>query len=222
MYGPGTAALPPRPTGRVTVVVLRVVFTVLPALTLGLAAWGSVLWLAVRFRRTLDWVLVPVVAVLAIVAFVLIGQAKDESSTQSDVGGGLLMFCMFAVPVYFLVMDLVRSARAPGPVAAAAYGYPGPAASPYLTGPRPAMVTGPIPGAISGPPATHGMTGRPGYGYGHPQPQPYQPHPPQPTPPPGPPAPPAHAPAVPAQPRISQVRAELDELSDYLRKEEGR
>ncbi|MFD4632065.1 hypothetical protein ACFVYR_26605 [Streptomyces sp. NPDC058284] len=46
---------------------------------------------------------------------------------------------------------------------------------------------------------------RPEHGYGYPQ---------QPTPPPPPPARPAPA-------RINQVRAELDELSDYLRKQEG-
>lgn len=61
--------------------------------------------------------------------------------------------------------------------------------------------------------------------YGHPQPaSPYTTHLPQPQPP----APHAHGTVVPPPPpqrpapaRIDQVRAELDELSDYLRKQDG-
>ncbi|MGV9879019.1 hypothetical protein [Streptomyces sp. NPDC003006] len=57
---------------------------------------------------------------------------------------------------------------------------------------------------------------QPVYGYPHqqpPAPAPQQPAPPQPT------APAAPQPTAPA--RIHQVRAELDELSDYLRKQQG-
>jgi hypothetical protein len=57
---------------------------------------------------------------------------------------------------------------------------------------------------------------RPGYGY--PPAQPY------PAPGPAPTPPPPYTPAPPPRPtpaRIDQVRAELDELSDYLRKHEG-
>ncbi|MEU1618550.1 hypothetical protein ABZ479_14785 [Streptomyces sp. NPDC005722] len=63
-----------------------------------------------------------------------------------------------------------------------------------------------------------------------PYPPPHQPGPPQPPanynpyltpPPPAPQAPPPQSPVPPHQPRINQVRAELDELSDLLRKQEG-
>ncbi|MFG2329374.1 hypothetical protein ACGFMM_07090 [Streptomyces sp. NPDC048604] len=75
------------------------------------------------------------------------------------------------------------------------------------------------------PPAPPAMTG--GYGYPHtavtvPSPTPGYPQPqPQPQPPVPQPQSPAPQPAAP-QPRIDQVRAELDELSDLLRKEEGK
>jgi len=75
---------------------------------------------------------------------------------------------------------------------------------------------------FTGYPPPHGTTVHTGYGY------------PQPTPPytstllPQPPAPPVSAPGVvppppqrPAPARIDQVRAELDELSDYLRQHPG-
>ena len=73
---------------------------------------------------------------------------------------------------------------------------------------------------FAGHPPPQGPPVHAGYGY------------PQPTPPstllPQPPAPPVTAPGVvppppqrPAPARIDQVRAELDELSDYLRKHEG-
>ncbi|WP_405582409.1 hypothetical protein [Streptomyces sp. NBC_01190] len=244
MYGPGTAPPPLRPAGRAAVVIgLRVLFTVLPAITLGIAAWGSVLWLAVRFRRPLDWVLVPFVAAIAITAFVLIGQAEDENSTQSNIGGGCLMFCMFAVPVYFLVVDLQQSSKARRLAGGA---EPFGRQQPYFAGPVPGTVAGPVPGTVTGPVPgrisgqmpgrvpgrtagpipgapvgrtnTGGTTGREAYGYPQ-QPRPHRP--PAPAGLPGPPVPPVPQ-AGPPHPRISQVRAELDELSDYLRKEEDR
>ncbi|MEY7979052.1 hypothetical protein AB8O53_22385, partial [Streptomyces pilosus] len=48
-----------------------------------------------------------------------------------------------------------------------------------------------------------------------PAPQPQPPHPPPPAPPR------AQPPQRPAPARIDQVRAELDELSDYLRRQDG-
>ncbi|GAA3070345.1 hypothetical protein [Streptomyces glomeratus] len=73
--------------------------------------------------------------------------------------------------------------------------------------------TGPTP---PGPPAY----APPGYAY--PAVQPYTP-PAQTPPPPYTPAPPPRQPQRPAPARIDQVRAELDELSDYLRRhEDGR
>ncbi|MGV9560797.1 hypothetical protein [Streptomyces sp. NPDC003480] len=81
-------------------------------------------------------------------------------------------------------------------------------------GPPPTATTPPQPSAYA--------PSQPGYGY--PAAAPYPAVPPAPTPPnpylPGPPSP---QPQRPAPARIDQVRAELDELSDYLRRhEDGR
>jgi hypothetical protein len=211
MYGPGTA--PPPAPSRALVIGLRVLFTVLPLVTLGVAAWGSVLRLALMRRRTLDWALLPVVAVLGIGGFILIG-VSDEDSAQSNVGAAGIFVCMLAVPVYFLVADILwsSSSDANGAVAAGSYGRPLPP-HPYAAGTLHGGARGPIPGGPATP-STAGMTGTPGrpqYGYG-----PQTPHTPHPATTPATPAPRA----TPA--RINQVRAELDELSDYLRKEEGR
>jgi hypothetical protein len=80
-----------------------------------------------------------------------------------------------------------------------------------------------LPPAVPAPQPTPYLPPQPpqaGYGY---QPAPPYPasQPPQTTPPPYTPAPPPPQPARPAPARIDQVRAELDELSDYLRKHEG-
>ncbi|MFD1658143.1 hypothetical protein ACFSL4_07915 [Streptomyces caeni] len=70
-------------------------------------------------------------------------------------------------------------------------------------------------------PLPHTMGYQPGYGY--PPAAPYGVTPPQTQPFPYTPAPPPPQPQSPAPARIDQVRAELDELSDYLRKhEDGR
>lgn len=213
MYGPGTGPLPVRPPHRGAIIALRVLFTVLPVVTLGVGAWGSVLRLAMLRRQAVDWALLPVAAVLGVGGFVLIG-VSSEDSPQSDVGAVGILVCMLAVPVYYLVADLLWHARTPRQAMPQRTANPyatGPATGP-LPGPLNGPVTGigraPVPGPISGPPH-QGMTGGLPYASGTPAPAP------QPARPPG-------AGTGPAHPRIDQVRAELDELSDYLRKEDGR
>lgn len=196
MYGPGTAPPQPRPAGRGAVIALRVLFTVLPVLSLGFLAWGSLLRLAVVRRRPLDWALMVFGIVAVVVGFTLVGLANDDTDTwQSNVGTLTVLACMFGTAAYFLVMDI--KGPAPRPAAyATPVGYMPP--NPYATG------YGPVPGPV------HSAI---------PRPAPMQTPMPSRTPmPPQQPAPPPRQPA----PRINQVRAELDELSDYLRKEEGR
>jgi hypothetical protein len=193
MYGPGIAPPPPRPAHRGVAIGLRVLFTVLPVLSLGLLAWVSTLRLALVRKGQRDWVMTAVPAGLAVIGMVLIETAKPNQTGKSGLGGVLLLVCMFGTAAYFLVMD-IRRQGAPLPVRPAPAGYPTP--NPYTGGP-----------VISQGPA---RPRQPPYGYGHPLPG--TPTTPPPTPPPV---------AAPA-PRIHQVRAELDELSDYLRKEEGR
>jgi hypothetical protein len=195
MYGPGTAPPQPRPT-RWTVIVLRVLFTALPVVTIGVCAFGSVLRLDVAQRRPVDWMLTPIVGALGMAGFVMVGVTDGGNSWPSNTGMTFLLVCALVTPTYFLIMDIRApqnpQARPAGPVAAHPY--------PYAPGP----VQGPAPGAVHGhitsAPGVAGPGGAfPGYGQQRPA-----------------------APTPPAGPRISQVRAELDELSDFLRKEEGR
>jgi hypothetical protein len=207
MYGPGTAPPQPRPANRGLVIGLRVLFVVLPVVTLGVGAWGSVLRLAVVLRRPLDWLLMPVVAAAGVGGFVLVGVSQDENDWQSNTGAACLLACMVLTPVYFLIVDILGARRARLSPRAGAPMRPNPYAPRHTPGPAPrpmpGTVPGPIPGAAPGPvPGAPGIPAGPPYGYGQ-----------------------QHRPAAPAQPpgpRIHQVRAELDELSDFLRKEEGR
>ncbi|MEV6950798.1 hypothetical protein [Streptomyces sp. NPDC051183] len=200
MHGPG---IPPQhghqpSTGGV--VALRVLFTLLPILSCGFLAWGSMLRLAVLTRKTRDWWLLAASAAAEVAAVGLIGAdpTPDTSGWQGNAGALGTISTGLAVCVYFLVSDIRHHERA---------------------GARPAPWY-PAQGAPYAPPQqTLGAAGaghqtRPSYGYppvAPEQPQPHLPHTPhQPQPPvPGPAAP----------PRIGQVRAELDELSELLRRE---
>ncbi len=180
--------------------------------TFGLLAWVSMLRLAVLRRRSFDWLMLAVAAGTAIVSFTCFAFSRDDNANdwQANTGATLMFLCMFGTAVYFLVADIRRThAERPG---AWTPGYAQP--NPY--------VTGPISGASG-----HGPG--PGYpaGQAYAAPAPISGR----TPPPAapataprtaPPAPPRGAPTPTAGPRIDQVRAELDELSDYLRKEQGR
>ena len=215
MYGPGQALPPPRPATSGAVIGLRVLFTVLPIVSLGLLAWIPMLWLGFQRKRSFDWLMFAVVAGMAVVAFSCFGFSDDDNDWQANFGGTLLLICMFGTAAYFLIADIRGARTRPGNWPATS-GYP--QANPYVTGP------------ISGGPGA--TAPRPPQGY--PAAQRYATPPPAPipgrTPPPAPSTPPANPPAntpvppsnPPTGPRINQVRAELDELSDYLRKEEGR
>ncbi|MFI0937957.1 hypothetical protein [Streptomyces sp. NPDC021020] len=239
MYGPGITQPPPRPPGRGAVIGLRVLFTALPVLSIGFLAWASPLRLAVLRRNPADWALMVIDIVLIITGYTLIGLAHDNTDTwQSNAGTLTVLVVMFGTPAYFLVTDIRRR-----PAVAVGYAVPGgyPAQGPYTTGYAPAAggMTAGIPGPHSAPhhtpvprpgphhtPAPHhtpvpnhlsnpGVPHPNGTGpYGTPGPVQATPHTPEPST--------GTAPVGPQAPRIDQVRAELDELSDYLRKEEGR
>ncbi|MCH0538332.1 hypothetical protein I3F58_01890 [Streptomyces sp. MUM 203J] len=166
-------------------VVVRVLFAVLPLLSLGFLTGASMLRLAVVTRRTLDWWLFGV-SVAATLGFLLL-TGPDPEALRSSLGAGGVLLNAALFTGYFLYADIRHHERA----ARSAVPTPAPYHQP-----------------------------RPQSGYGYPQPNPYQQQPQQaarqPTPPPAsPPASPFPA------PRIDQVRAELDELSDLLRKDEG-
>ncbi|WP_030666698.1 hypothetical protein [Streptomyces rimosus] len=212
MHGPVTAPPPHRPAARRTVVLLRVVFVAVAVLSLGFLAWLTLLRAAVVQRRPLGWWVFGADLVLFTGAFILTGSA-DENSWQANTGVGLIVFQMAAAVAYYLVADVRAHRVAPGwppygpPGAGPAYGgHPG-------TGPAPAAMP-PAPNPYAGaqqPPATQYAPPVTQYGPSATQ---YNP-----------PATQYDQPAAPygGQPqRINQVRAELDELSDYLRREEGR
>ncbi|MEB8340979.1 hypothetical protein [Streptomyces endophyticus] len=203
MYGPG--AVPPRRDSDGAAITLRVLFPALSVLTCGLLSCAPLFRIAALRRRPLDWALAIASLPVSITLFAIVGSLPEED-TRTDVALALLLLLALGSAVYFLVYDIRR----------------------LPTGPPP---SGYAPRAPSGPSA-----------YGHPQPQPRQPWPtapPQPhamptqtmgTPTPAPPPTPAPTPAPPPAPpqnqappphRIDQVRAELDELSDYLRKQDG-
>ncbi|MCX5377955.1 hypothetical protein [Streptomyces sp. NBC_00091] len=196
MHGPG---LPPqqgphghRPPLSGAAMTLRVLFTALPVLSCGFFAWGAMLRLAILTRKPRDWALLVLSLVLSVVwiVFIEIDPTADTNGWQGNLGAGGSIFTGFAVCVYYLVGDIKHhEAKALAP--APAPWYPAPQA-PYGGQPQ------------HQPP--HQTS--PGYGY-PPAGQPAQP-PVQPHVPPQQPAPP---------PRLGQVRAELDELSELLRKQ---
>ncbi|MCX4526214.1 hypothetical protein OG982_11050 [Streptomyces sp. NBC_01551] len=173
-------------------VALRVLFAALPILSCGFFAWGSLLRLALVTRKNRDWTLLVVGFVVSVACIVLVGLDKtpDTSGWQSDLGAGGSILSGFAICVYFLVGD-IRHHEAKAAAGQAHWAAPGPYQAPA--------------------PYAQGHQTVPGYGY--------PPAPRTPTPTPAPIPAPNMPPATTPPPRIGQVRAELDELSELLRRQ---
>lgn len=208
MHGHGYAPPPPQrpPTG--LLVVLRVIFGALPLLSIGFLAWGSTLRVALVTRRAVDWwiFLGSLLAMGISFAFLSTDHTDDFSSPNGNVGMSILLLNAAACTGYFLFADIRHYSRLAPP------GYPAP---PHQGLPHQAGHLPPHQGPHYGYPQTAG-TGAP-YGTPVPARQTPVPQPPVTRPPVVPPPPQRPAPV-----RIDQVRAELDELSDYLRKRDGR
>ncbi|MEU6374186.1 hypothetical protein [Streptomyces sp. NPDC046909] len=210
MHGHGYTQPVKQPPHPGVLVLLRVLFVVIGIFTIGILSWAMLLRLALVTRRTLDWVLFAASFVAIVVAIVLLGlEPGEEIDTAIGWSGMLLLLgTLVAAIAYYLSADIRHfhqlryGAYAPqlaqGPVPAPAYGYPQPQ-PPYTATTLP-QTQAPIPQ--------------------HPLPQPPAPHAPH-APVPHTPVPPAQPPQRPAPARIDQVRAELDELSDYLRRQDG-
>ncbi|MEV0176517.1 hypothetical protein AB0I00_36090 [Streptomyces sp. NPDC050803] len=194
----------PPPTG--WLVFLRVFFVVISIFTIGILAWTMLLRLAIVTRKALDWVLFA--AALGAVGVGLALLATEPGDEVHTVGGwtgmALLLGTLVAAISYYLAADvrhyhqLRYAGYAPQPTPAPAYGYPQPQPQPRPTYNATTVFQTPAPAPA-------------------PAPQPPV------TPPPLPQHPAQHpAPQPPAPARIDQVRAELDELSDYLRNHDGR
>ncbi|MER5298114.1 hypothetical protein ABT039_01485 [Streptomyces lasiicapitis] len=197
MHGHGYAPPHPPAPSEGSQVTLRVLFVVLAVITCGFLAWAAMLRLALVTRRTLDWALFTVVAVLEATAVVLIAidPGKDGFERPGNAGMAILVSTVIPVVAYYLTMDI----RHCGQARAAQVMYQQPQFPGYVQQQQP---------------QPHPQ--QPSYGY------PSQAPPPHVTQTPVPPA--THTPPPPSRPapaRINQVRAELDELSDYLRKQEG-
>ncbi|MEU1037407.1 hypothetical protein [Streptomyces sp. NPDC005907] len=193
MHGHGYAPPPPKRPSTGTLVVLRVIFAAVPLLTIGFLAWVSPLRVAIVTRRAAHWwMFVGSLVVLGIsFAFLSTDHTDDFSSPNGNTGMIILLLNAAACTAWFLFAD-IRHHQRPSPVG-------------YLP-PQPHTPHYGYPQSASPYSVAHRPT---------PVPQAPLPHTPVPaTPVPQPPTRPAPA-------RIDQVRAELDELSDYLRKHDG-
>ncbi|NEA87425.1 hypothetical protein G3I38_34155 [Streptomyces sp. SID7958] len=198
MYGHG-APQPPRSAA--TVITLRVLITAAGFLSCGLLTCVPLFRVALLRGRTLDWAAAWASIPLSIIFLMVIG-SLPESDIRTDLALALLLLMGAGAGAYFLTVDIRLHSQQrpyPGPLGhgTAPYGYPQPTPppSPYATT------------AAGHPPMPQ-----------HPAP----PVPPQQTPHPGPATPvPRPTGTPPAPQRIDQVRAELDELSDYLRRHDG-
>ena len=226
MHGHGYVQPVKQPPPTAWLVLLRVLFVVISILSLGFLTWTMLLRLALVTRKSLDWGLFVAVLAVDALAMVLLGTEPGEEihTAAGWTGLGLLLGTLVVVIAYYLSADIRHFHQlrygpyAPRP--AQAYGYPRPAA-PYAASP------GAAPGAATTVPQTPQPAQTPRPLRVSPLPQPPTPIPGT-TPPPGPasgvPVPPAHTPPPqrPAPARIDQVRAELDELSELLRRQDGR
>ncbi|WP_446039520.1 hypothetical protein [Streptomyces sp. SID1121] len=205
MHGHGYVP-PQQPRDGTAVIVLRVFFALAAVLSCGFLAWAPMLRLAIITRKGLNWALLVLTVAMLVLCVALIGtdETEDLTATQSDVGVGLLLATAVSVLAYYLYADIVHFSRRNAH-----------AAHPQPVPPQPAYGYPPV-GTATPPPAA----------------RPHVPPPPA--------VPPAHYPADSARtntprpdapgtggpratdhPRIDQVRAELDELSDFLRKGKG-
>ncbi|MFD9005423.1 hypothetical protein ACFV0T_31495 [Streptomyces sp. NPDC059582] len=202
MYGHG-AAPPTRSAG--TVITLRVLFAAVGVLSCGLLACVPLFRVAIVRGRWFDWTAAWVSLPLSVAALAVVGTVP-ETDTRGDVALAVVLILGAGSAAYFLATDIrfhqaerrfAGYAPPHAPTVHGPYGYPQPVP------PAPLYPGTPVP---------------------QPQPQPHLPQPPAArayipnTPVPQPPVPQSPPAQRPAPARIDQVRAELDELSDYLRK----
>jgi len=199
MYGHG--AVPPA-RSESNVVTLRVMFAAIGTLCCGILACVPLFRVAFLRGRKIDWALAWGSLPVSVGCFAVVG-SLPESDSRTDIAMAAVILLGVFSSIYFLVADIRihqqqrQFAGYPpqGPTVQSGYGYPQPA-TPFNTTPAPQP-----------PPHQTQM------------PQPPQHHTPASTPPHTPVPPPPQQRPAPA--RIDQVRAELDELSDYLRRHDG-
>ncbi|MFE7673552.1 hypothetical protein ACFU5N_15210 [Streptomyces albidoflavus] len=227
MHSTYPAAPKPQGPSREARVWLRVLFTALAVMSCGFFAFGALIRLACVTRRPKDWVLMALSAGCTFLAVGMMPMGDDSTTIMDDLAVGLILLNMVAVVTYYLWAEIRHDRRTYGT------GHPGAPGGPHLAGPYP-------PHGVTRP-STAPLQHHPGP-YPQPHQPPHQPHPqqhynpptaptgagdawarpqtgPAPTPAGPRPAPGTPPPGGPA--RIDQVRAELDELSAYLRDSGG-
>ncbi|CAM5378342.1 MULTISPECIES: hypothetical protein [Streptomyces] len=190
-YGP----MPQQPTtsrpSPATLTTVRVILVALTVLSCGLLGWAPMLRLAIVTRKPRDWALLVVVVALNVGLFIFIMATPDDPDQMSDAAALLMMFWILGLLAGVITYYLYAEIRHYNALGAPApYGAPAHPAPPL-----------PYQQQHLAPHQQHQP-----HQHQHQQPNPYT----APTPPPTP---------KPAPQRLDQVRAELDELSDYLRKE---
>ncbi|MEU8677107.1 hypothetical protein [Streptomyces sp. NPDC048560] len=224
-YGYPPEQPPKRRPSSAALTALRVLFVALTVLSCGLLGWAAMLRLAIVTRKGRDWGLLVLVFGLntGLFAFMIAMPDDPEKTTDAEafIGISWLFGVMIGVVAYYLYAE-IRHYGPTGP-----HGPRLPLPLPQPQGYGQAQYGGYAPPQHT-PPPQHApqqhtpppdrQPPHPGYGYppGVPQQTAHTPAPavPEPTP---------HTPPPAAPQRLDQVRAELDELSDYLRKEgEGR
>jgi hypothetical protein len=196
MQGPGYAPPRPQPPSTGVLVVLRVIFVAVALLSIGFLAWVAPLRAAIVTRRRAEWLFFAgsVVVLCISFAFLSTDHTDDFSTPNGNAGMIILLLNAVACVAYYLYADIRHFTR------------------------------------LHRVHAGH-MPPAPGYAYPHPVPPfgatstpglPQPPYAPAPMPSASLPQPPVPAPPQrPAPSHIDEVRAELDELSDFLRKHDG-
>ncbi|MGW7051782.1 hypothetical protein [Streptomyces sp. NPDC054887] len=213
MHGSGTT--PPVRTDGV-VITMRVLFPLCAVFSCGILSCVPLFRIAILRGRWYDWVAAWGSLPLAITAFGVVG-ALPEGDVRTDIALSFVLLLGAATAGYFLVFDIrhyarLQTAGVPHSVTGSRVPY-----SPYVQQqqqqpqqPRP--------------PYGHAHTPQPQYGYPNPYASTPAAHPvpastPQPQPHQHPPRPQEQQQPQSAQ-RMEQVRAELDELSDLLRRDQ--
>ncbi|KOT36667.1 membrane protein [Streptomyces caelestis] len=210
MYGHGA---PPSTPSAAMVITQRVLYAAAGVLCCGLLACVPLFRVAFLRGRLLDWAVAWVSIPMSIACLSVIG-ALPESDRRTDVALAAVLLLGAVSAAYYLIVD-IRLHRRPHPYAGqmppsphaatvhgpgghTPYGYPQ-QGSPYAPTPVPHTTAPPTPVPHTTAPPT---------------PVPHTTAPPTPVPP-------SQSPQHPGPARIDQVRAELDELSDYLRRQDG-
>lgn len=201
---------PPPPAGRPSdgmLITLRVIFISLSVLSCSLLAWAPMLRLAIVTRKALDWALFGLTIAANIGLLVFAGVYVPEGDEELSDGLALtilgwITIVMVGSIVYYVTAEtrhyerlVPRSHTGHGLPQPTGYGYPPAATPPSAANPYAGPVQQSRPPVPPRPPAAGPA--------------------PEPAPAPGP----GPAPGLEPNSRIDQVRAELDELSDFLRKE---